>query len=300
MGLTDWMETTKEWVGSEGAAGFLYALNQLHTGFVRQATSFVADGTNVYERDWDVLLILDGCRVDALAETREDYSFLDEPGIHRSTASTSWEWMETTFLSKYLNEIGKTVYVTANQHSDSIKNKPFVSFEPVYEYGWEETIRTYPADLVTDAAIESARENTWDRMIVHYMQPHFPSVPKPIGHGDKFDNVWKRLIIGKGDKTQLWDSYIANLRYVLDSVEKLLRNIDAETVVISSDHGNAMGEWWIYGHPHGMPLKSLREVPWYTTSASDNKTRTPNLDELRSKEDTAPVDDRLRALGYRI
>lgn len=30
-------------------------------------------GTNVYEKDWDVLVLLDTCRVDALAEVSGEY-----------------------------------------------------------------------------------------------------------------------------------------------------------------------------------------------------------------------------------
>lgn len=33
-----------------------------------------------------------------------------------------------------------------------------------------------------------------------------------------------------------------NVRYVLNDVKLLLNNFDAETVVISSDHGDAFGE----------------------------------------------------------
>jgi hypothetical protein len=50
-------------------------------------------------------------------------------------------------------------------------------------------------------------------------------------------------MIGDGDEEEIWESYIENLRYVLDHVEVLLENVDAEEVAISADHGNAKGEW---------------------------------------------------------
>ncbi|WP_396612633.1 hypothetical protein ACH9L7_04980 [Haloferax sp. S1W] len=301
MGLKDFVDTSRDWVQAEGAQGLKYSLNQLYMGLLRRTTPFFPPGTNVYDKEWDLLLLIDGCRVDAIEEVADEYSFLDNPGTNRSTASTSWEWMKTTFTSEHADDISKSIYVTANQHSEKVSEEPFIAFEDVYNYGWDNGVRTIPAETVTDTAIRLGREfrDEHERMIVHYMQPHFPSVPKPIGHGDKFDNVWKSLMIGTRDVDQVWDSYIENLRYVLDSIEVLLENIDAETVAISADHGNAKGEWWVYGHPHGMPLDCLREVPWYTTTATDRGKRIPEEIQTEEKPDQSEINERLKALGYR-
>jgi len=35
-------------------------------------------GTNIYERDWDALVVLDACRVDILREVADEYEFIDE------------------------------------------------------------------------------------------------------------------------------------------------------------------------------------------------------------------------------
>jgi hypothetical protein len=133
-------------------------------------------------------------------------------------------------------------------------------------------------------------------MIVHYMQPHFPSIPRPLAHGNKYDNVWKGLMIGRGNKEELQESYIANLRYVLNEVADLLENVDADRVAITADHGNGIGEWGVYEHPVGIPLDCVKTVPWYVTDAADERTRRPSVD--RNVEAGDSVDDRLRSLGY--
>jgi hypothetical protein len=232
-------------------------------GILRRTAPLFEEGTNVYEKDWDLLIILDACRVDAMEEVVDEYLFLNEPDTHRSTASTSGEWMRTTFTQELYDEIQNTVYVTANQHSMEIKDEPFLGFEDVYEYGWDAEHGTVLAETVTNIAIDAGREyaDSRDRMIVHYMQPHFPSIPKPIGHGNKFDNVWKGLMIGQGDEDEIWESYVQNLRYVLNHVEVLLENIDAEDVVLTADHGNAKGEWGVYDHPLGVPIDCVKTVP---------------------------------------
>lgn len=299
MSVRDFLQTTKEWVDEEGALGVKYAMNQAWMGLLRRSSPLFEQGTNVYEKEWDILLILDACRVDAMKEVADEYSFLDTPDTMRSTASTSIEWMEKTFTDEYRDEIENAIYVTANQHSDSVSELPFLDFENVYDYGWDDEVGTVPADVVTDVSIEAGREyrGEYDRMIVHYMQPHFPSIPKPIGHGNKFDNVWKRLMIGRGDKDEVWESYIANLRYVLDHVDVLLENIDAETVAISADHGNGIGEWGVYEHPVGVPTASVKTVPWYVTTAVDERSREP--EEMSSMDvDNVNPEQRLKSLGY--
>ena len=268
-------------------------------GILRRTAPLFEEGTNVYEKDWDLLIILDACRVDAMEEVVDEYLFLNEPDTHRSTASTSGEWMRTTFTQELYDEIQNTVYVTANQHSMEIKDEPFLGFEDVYEYGWDAEHGTVLAETVTNIAIDAGREyaDSRDRMIVHYMQPHFPSIPKPIGHGNKFDNVWKGLMIGRNNKEEVWKSYIANLRYVLDQVEVLLDNIDAQNVVISADHGNGIGEWGVYEHPVGIPTASVKTVPWYITTASDEETYDPEEIGVREVSDES-TEQRLKSLGY--
>lgn len=297
MTFSDFLQTTREWVDEEGVIGMKYAMNQAWMGVLRRASPLFEQGINIYEKEWDLLLILDACRVDAMEEVADEYSFLDTPGTMRSAASTSIEWMEKTFTDEYRDEIENTIYVTANQHSSSVSERPFLEFENVYDYGWDDEIGGIPADIVTDVSIKAGREycGEYDRMIVHYMQPHFPSIPKPIGHGNKFDNVWKGLMIDRRDEDEIWSSYIANLRYVLDHVEMLLENIDAKKVAISADHGNGKGEWGVYDHPVGVPISTVKMVPWYTTSASDGKSRS--VKTKNAGTETTPQ-ERLESLGY--
>lgn len=39
----------------------------------------------------------------------------------------------------------------------------------------------------------------------------------------------------------------------LDEVEKIVRNSEGNIIIIS-DHGNALGEWGLYGHPGWAPI----------------------------------------------
>jgi len=297
MNLQSYREVVARWVRREGLLGWVYAINQLWMAVLRRMTPLQKDCVNIFEREWDVCIILDACRADAMLEVEPECEFLSDGDEIWSVGSTSSEWMRSTFTTQFHDAIGETAYVTANPHSALLDWDRFAHVEPVYEYGWDNGLDTVPAEQVTDAAIEVARQDIADRLVVHYMQPHFPSVPRPIGHGEGFENVWKGLMIGRRSRDVVWDSYLENLRYVLDAVHLLLENVSG-AVVITADHGNAMGEWWVYEHPVGIPLRSVRSVPWYRTTADDQRGYHPEMSLYTGgsiPEET--VDEQLSRLG---
>ncbi|MUV88797.1 hypothetical protein GJ629_01920 [Halapricum sp. CBA1109] len=83
----------------------------------------------------------------------------------------------------------------------------------------------------------------------------------------------------------------------MEYVDLLLENVDANEVLITSDHGNAMGEYGYYGHPRWTPIKSLKEVPAVRTSATDSGEYEPSTERTEggSNQD---IEERLRDLGY--
>jgi arylsulfatase A-like enzyme len=157
---------------------------------------------------------------------------------------------------------------------------------------------------VTERAIDVAREADHDRLIVHYMQPHHPFITTDLGeeigadpfgregHTTEVDALRRGLI----SQEEFWSAYRANLEYVLEDVELLLSNLDAERVVVSSDHGDAVGEWGIYDHPAGFLHPSVTDVPWSVTTAKDRGTFEPTLEP--SDEADSDVEERLKRLGY--
>jgi hypothetical protein len=306
---------TRERVGDEGVAGLRHSLRDGHEAALRHAVSRVywPEGTPVFEEDWDVLLILDACRADLLAAVRDEYEFLDAPDTRLSVDSASYRWMEKNFSETDADELRRTAYVTGNPYSDDVLNgRDFRLLDEVWKYEWDDDLGTIHPRPLTDRAIAVARDLDPERLIVHYMQPHYPF----IRHSDVDDgiyleffsegatetsrerDVWTQFREGELTEAEVRELYLDNLRYVLDDVELLLENVDADTVVLSADHGNAFGEFGVYGHPPGMPFRSVREVPWYTTSATDTGVYVPETEPLDTAGNDETVDDRLRDLGY--
>ncbi|WP_306052630.1 hydrolase [Natronococcus wangiae] len=304
MTIADWAADTAERIRNDPVNGTSESLYELYLGGLRRTNALYSGGEHVYGRNWDALILLDACRVDLLEEVADEYSFLDDPGTLTSVGSSSIQWLERTFTDEYADEMRETAYVTGNPFSKRVlSDDDLLALDEVWRYGWDEEAGTIPARPVTDRAIAAGREHDYGRLVVHYMQPHFPSVPDPLtdgmnaetlGDGEGWDSPWHRLRRGELDRDALWSSYRENLRYVLRDVALLLENLDADRVVISADHGNTAGEWGVYGHPK-VPLEPIRNVPWYETSATDTERYVP---ERESRTERGDLEEKLGALGY--
>ena len=319
MTLADWIEESRFKIEQYGAVrGVRSAAYDFWGGAARRGARTLGldrRGEHVYEADWDVLLLLDTCRPDVLGEVADDYDYLpdDDPVPTRySLGSTSWEWLEKTFVDDYRAELAETAYVCANGFSkefgDAFPADPewFGLLDEVWRYGWDDDRGICPPSTVTDRAVAVSREYDFDRLIVHYMQPHAPYRSlDAVGRASEEDrdgnrrSVWDLLQMGDLDRATAWDAYRDNLRWVLDEgVSPLLSNVDADRVVISSDHGEAFGEWGFYGHYRHVPVDALRVVPWVETTATDEGTLTPSVEPEQVELTTDTVDERLAALGY--
>lgn len=192
------------------------------------------------------------------------------------------------------------------------RHHPFDKLVELWRERWDAELGTLLPGYVTARAVELARNRETERLIVHYNQPHHPFLTRrggqwsrPLDVNDDYLNVWEALRDGGIGETAVWEAYQENLRLVLADVAVLLSNVDA-TVAITSDHGNALGEWGVYGHPNPpVPIESLVRVPWVEAAAENTAEQSP--DEIEADcvyghdrdETETTVDQRLRDLGYR-
>jgi len=275
-------------------------------------------GIDVFDEDWDTLVVLDACRYDMFEEVnRIEGKF----AMKESKASSTTEWLRANVSGRDLRD---TVYVTANPQLERNREKWEVDFHEVInvwlDEGWNEDTGTVLADTMTEAAITAHEQYPQKRLVVHYMQPHYPFVPSDTdfdkdhlasienGKDDATgENVWAQKFTGELDqsRSELWDVYTANLEYVLEHVEDLLAEVPGKTV-ITSDHGNYVGERASpipireYGHPRGLYDKATIDVPWLEINHGERrKIQKEIVSEEDSGIDTDRVTQRLRDLGYR-
>lgn len=267
---------------------------------------FSHNGESIFSREWDVCVILDACRRDELLRVSDEYSWLGEIGSFESLESCTWHWLPSTIQNSPPDLLSDTAYVTANPFSERFCDGEFAYLDEVWKYGWDGNHGTVPPRPVTDRAISAGREEDFDRLLVHYIQPHTPFIELDAFEGSKqnfsleYDSLpdeWDQVTRGELDSQTAIRGYRQNLELVLDDVSLLLNNLDAEDVVVTADHGESFGEYGIYGHPP-TPLDSLSIVPWAETTAVDSGEYEPKQYEQAVRKNT-DVEGRLEALGYR-
>lgn len=323
--LGESIETIKEGDRSLPAR-LIRPLYLLYEGIFLSYTQHYPIGINVFNQDWDALVILDACRVDALQEVAPEYNFIDSLESVRSVGSSSFEWMNQTFSTDYRDEISRTAYVTQNSFTGKILGRGGTTGQATLPVGpsgfdvvdpselgyleelwragfdtdseWmaqsEVTERMHPR-YTTDRAIRAGRSVDCERLMIHYMYPHDPYILAESKLQPRFDSALKA---GRATRAEVWDAYLENLRFVLDEVELLLENLDRDRVFISADHGEAFGEYGFYRHPPACPLPTVRRVPWARVQAKDQETYEPKAPAPDQTGATSSVDERLEQLGY--
>lgn len=261
-------------------------------------------GTNVFEREWDVLLILDACRYDMYQQIIRNSDRI------WSVGSSSDEWMDHTFTDEYADELARTAYVTGNPFSDDrCPAHQLAHVNEVWRHEWDDERGTIYPQPITDHVIARHRDG-YDRVIGHYMQPHYPFIGEKTSGDEKMQ--WNIIDDEShtGEGLALWDQFLYavrddfdavrqayddNLRHVFPHVETVCENVDGR-VVVTADHGNALGEWGIWGHKPGMVHPKMRHVPWDTYECTDRETHVPQFENTETS--TTDRDEQLRSLGY--
>lgn len=269
--------------------------------------------TRVMNEDWDNLLILDGCRAD-LFEDVADVATFDEYSQKKSFGSTTEEWTRNNFGE---DRFGDTVYITSNPYTTKVAGDSFHKLINVWESSFDDTTSTvHPEPLISEAR-RAVEEYPNKRIVVHFMQPHYPFVGSDefVGAGMNPDQVmdgtiggsrkqtaWRALAVGEVPKDTVWRAYRDNLEYVLEPALQLAGELGGKSVV-SSDHGNMIGERSypvpvrLYGHPGGLRHRPLVDIPWAVVE-DENRRRIIDDGVTRSVGDDEEIAERLRDLGY--
>jgi arylsulfatase A-like enzyme len=233
-----------------------------------------------------------------------------------SHGSSSGEFLRKNFGSR---ECYDTVYVSANPWIGEVAESFHAVRDLVHDdatYDFEH--RTVLPETVVDETEAVAERYPDKRLIVHFMQPHFPFLGETadaleINSGfrgnrefdDEFTHIWARLKTREDEEgEQVREAYRENLDLVIPHVERLLDSLTGKSVV-TSDHGNLVGDRTSpipvrgYGHPTGRHVPQLVEVPWLVRNGTSRRTTAADPPETWDEPEREKVNERLSDLGYR-
>lgn len=213
-----------------------------------------------------LLIILDACRYDYLRDLLEERDYNVTVRQVRSPCTNTHEWARTVWSGEYdINYISAIPYFgnqemtgpndgptyNASEHFSNVVEAwriPYANEGPVYP--------SYMAEVVIS--------NMRDRTVAHFSNPHMPHIGDPPLGPDQVEGPSLRRIgpAGEVSNDYLRRSYKGDLlRAWLEGVEPILESIDDDRrIVISSDHGELLGEDGLYGHNKNHEL--IRIVPW--------------------------------------
>lgn len=273
---------------------------------------FNTNGLDFMQQDWDNLLLLDACRYDLFKEANY---ISGELKTVESRGSATPEFLRGNFHGE---EFLDTVYITANPMLYRHKGNVDVTFCEVINLWsgdtWDKEYETVLPEVVTSEAKRAADEFPKKRLLVHFMQPHYPFIEAETsfdkGHiGDDSPDeltTWMRIMTGEVniDKETLWNAYADNLRRALPHVEELAEYLQGKTV-ITSDHGNMFGEraspipMREWGHPEGIWTDELIKVPWLEVPYDERKSIVSESGRESEVETSDKLNERLQSLGYK-
>jgi len=274
-------------------------------------------GIDVFDEDWDTLVILDACRYDMF----ERVNNIDGDLTARiSKGSATTEWLKANLDGRDLRD---TVHVTANPQLDRNRDTWDITLHETInvwlDEGWDDETGTVRAETMTEAVLDAVERFPHKRLVVHYMQPHYPFIPAETdfdkdhlqqidgdSDGPTGENVWNQKFTGELDisRDDLWSIYIENLEYALEHVAELLEALSGKTIV-TSDHGNYVGERASpipireYGHPRGLYDEPVVRVPWLEHQNGERREikASETIDSDSVKEEV--INERLQHLGYK-
>lgn len=283
------------------------AVEELNRLAYRRGQQYNERGVDIFEEDWDNMLILDACRYDMFAEQHYLPGSLES---RISKGSATWEFLQANFADRDLEDV---VYVTASpmlhRNADVLNPRLHAVVNIWQEDGWDDEHRTVLPETVTEYAKRAAEDYPEKRLLVHYLQPHYPFLG-PTGQ-EHFDidtlAIWDELRAGNLEIPDeiIWEAFRENLDVVLPYAEELLAELRGKTVV-TADHGQVIGERSFpipireYGHPRGIYMDELVRVPWLVHQNGERRTITSEPPrETHEDIDETVVADRLEQLGYK-
>lgn len=285
---------------------------------------FPPERSRVVNREWDNLLLLDACRYDLFVEVLEEHPLPGQLSLRKSSESGTPGYLRENFAGETFHDL---VYVTANPYvNTNLPDDTFHEVIPVWKNGWDETDQTVLPEAMLTATRDANDRFPDKRLLVHFNQPHVPFVgevrlgsqnvsairQQALGEGRvdaKERNRTPFEMLGAGEVTyeDVWAAYRSNLELAFPVVATLLDELHGRNVV-TADHGNALGERAkpfpirVYGHPLGILIPALIDVPWLVYDNGPRKTVRAEEPQQNEEPNDGAVDEatkeRLRMLGY--
>ena len=243
----------------------------------RDYTSWIELFRTLLRRQKFLLIVLDDARYDAFVRVYSKYlrGLLIKA---RVPPPNTYSWLPRAFSYPEFNDV-RVFYASIGIESHDIRIKSFVSRDKKVKVipikpNRAKHLRTVLPSEVNEVIMSMGLSG---RDIIWYAQPHFPWIVdgelsimlmRDVLIHDYLppDTIRRRLKAIGVPRSRFVKAYYANLVLVLQYVRELVdyvidQGVDYEEIVVTSDHGEMLGELGIYLHQE-YDLPQLTIVPW--------------------------------------
>jgi len=220
--------------------------------------------SKIHKNDWKHIIILDACRYDYFKKFFSHYYPVSK---YTSPASATIPWFKAVFPDEYDYTLySANPYICSKPVERGWNYYPYQHFEGIVDLFLSEWSTDY--GCVPPEAVYERCKGLKHRSIIWFLQPHTPYLS--LGSNitpDQFVN-WKPdmdFMSMKGEKKEMdFDKlkllYENNLLQTIPFVIKLIDSLE-KPILITSDHGELLGEYGKFGHPTRLNVPELRNVP---------------------------------------
>lgn len=164
--------------------------------------------------NWDYLIILDACRYDYFKKIYKKYLRGKLLKVISSGSETS-EWARNTFKTRYED----VVYLSTNANINSKiavcgfrASDHFFRVIDVWDWRWDYKIDSVHPNTVNGATIATMEIYPNKRLIIHYLQPHYPY------YDEEFLLLKDKIEANIGVRLKLFKSIPPILQHSLDVI----------------------------------------------------------------------------------
>jgi len=256
--------------------------------------------TTWLKEDWDILIFLDGCRYDTFKNEYQKYLNCNgNLKMAKTYCSGTTKWMKDTFIGKDCSNI--IYVNPMYSFDSFVPNHNFYKVISVWDSDWNKDYDTVMPEAITKRALQWIKKYPNKKYIVQYVQPcrpyihpMFKNIDQILKPGNKksdrariirtlLENTglakiipntvfWKvgaffGYPIAKGEayikygREGIIEAYTYSLREALKEVNKIIEHQKNKKIIITSDHGELLGEGGRYGHG-GLVNDLIMKVPW--------------------------------------
>lgn len=255
-----------------------FASKVLNTMYSRSnQASWIYLFKNLLKRHRFLLIVLDDARYDAFVSVYSKYLRGQLISV-RAPPPNTYGWLPKAFSVSEFDDL-RVFYASIGIESHDIRIRYFVPRNRSVEVisirpNRARHLKTVLPSEVNEIVVKTSLSG---RDIVWYAQPHFPWIidedlsqmlMRDVLIHDYVppDTIRHRLISSGVPRLRIINAYYANLILVLRYVKELIefvkhRGIDYEEIVVTSDHGEMLGELGLYLHQE-YDLPQLTIVPW--------------------------------------